>query len=125
MLFIYVVWFKKVSSHSDGGEDVWVTSILDGHNANAVESTDSSAELNVVSFPVEDLGTTEDSQVFKFSLSDGGAVVGDNHELAGSVSKLLESKLVADLVLARLDGEIELLLKVVWNVGYLSHVDDT
>ena len=98
---------------------------MDGHNANAVESTDSSAELNVVSFPVEDLGTTEDSEILKFGLSDSGAVVSDNHELAGSVSKLLESELVADLVLARLDGEIELLLKVVRNVGYLSHVEYT
>jgi hypothetical protein len=112
---------RKVGS--DGGEDVRVTSVLDGHDANAVESAAGGAELDVVAVPVEDLGAAEDGEVLQLSLADGGAVVGDYQELGGSVSELLEGDLVADLGLAGPNGQIELLLEVFGDVGDLSHVD--
>ena len=67
---------------------------MDGQNANSVESTNSSAEFNVVTFPVENLGAAEDCKVFKFGLSDSGTVVSNDHELAVAISKLFESELV-------------------------------
>lgn len=88
-----------------------------------MESTDGGAELDVVTVPVEDLGATEDSEVFKFGLADGGAVVSDDHELGGTGTELLLSELVADLVLTGLDAKVELLLEVLRNVGNLSHVE--
>ena len=66
---------------SDGGEDVRVTGILDGEDTDAVESADSGAELDIVAFPVEDLGAAEDGEVFKLGLADGGAVVSDDQKL--------------------------------------------
>lgn len=54
-------WPRKIklrSSRSQGGEDVGVSSVLDGHDANSVESTAGGAELDVVTFEVEDLGST-------------------------------------------------------------------
>ena len=68
---------------------------MNGENANSVESTGSGAELDVVAIPVEDLGATEDCEVLKFGLSDSGAVVSDDHQLAGASSELLEGELVA------------------------------
>jgi hypothetical protein len=85
---------KLRSSYSDGGEDVGVSSVLDGHDANSVESAAGGAELDVVAFEVEDLGSTKDCEVLKFSLSDGGAVVSDDHQLGGTVSELLLGELV-------------------------------
>ncbi len=114
---------RRKKARSDGGEDVRVTSVLDGHDAHAVESAASGAELNVVAVPVENFGAAEDSEVLQLSLADSGAVVGDDEELGGSISELLEGNLVADLGLAGLDGKIELLLEVVRDVGDLSHVD--
>ena len=108
---------------SDGGEDVRVTSVLNGHYANAVQSAAGGAQLNVVTVPVENFGAAEDSEVLQLSLADSGAVVGDDEELGGSISEMLEGNLVADLGLAGLDGEIELLLEIVGDVGDLSHVD--
>lgn len=67
---------------------------MDGHDANSVESTAGGAELDVVTFEVEDLGSTENCEVLKFGLSDGGAVVGDDHQLGGTVSELLLGELV-------------------------------
>ena len=67
---------------------------MDGENANSVKSSDGSAELDVVAFPVEDLGATEDREVFKFGLSNSWAVVGNDHKLAGAGSELLEGELV-------------------------------
>lgn len=90
-------WHRKIklrSSRSQGGEDVGVSSVLDGHDANSVESTAGGAELDVVTFEVEDLGSTENCEVLKFGLSDGGAVVGDDHQLGGTVSELLLGELV-------------------------------
>ncbi len=49
---------KLRSSCSDGGEDVGVSSVLDSHDANSVESAAGGAELDVVAFEVEDLGST-------------------------------------------------------------------
>ena len=121
-------WPRKIklrSSRSQGGEDVGVSSVLDGHDANTVKSTAGSAELDIVSIPVENLGATEDCKVLEFSLSDGGAVVSNNHKLAGSVSKLLLGELVTNLVLAGFDGQVKLLLEVLCNVIFLSHVDNT
>jgi hypothetical protein len=43
---------------------------------------------------VEDLGATEDREVFKFGLSNSWAVVGNDHKLAGAGSELLEGELV-------------------------------
>jgi hypothetical protein len=43
---------------------------------------------------VEDLGSTENCEVLKFGLSDGRAVVGDDHQLGGTVSELLLGELV-------------------------------
>ena len=59
-----------------------------------MQSAGSGAELNVVAVPVKNFGTTEDSEVLKFGLSDGGAVVGDDHQLGGTVSELLLGELV-------------------------------
>lgn len=67
---------------------------MDGHDANSVESAAGGAEFDVVAFEVEDLGSTEDCKVLKFGLSDGGAVVGDDHQLGGTVSELLLGELV-------------------------------
>ena len=50
-------------------------------------------ELNVVSIKVEHLGASEDGHVLKLSLSDGGAVVGDDHQLGLSVSQHLHDGL--------------------------------
>ena len=55
---------------------------MDGENANSVESTGGGTEFNVVSVPVEDLGAPKDCEVLKFGLSDSGAVVGDDQQLA-------------------------------------------
>ena len=68
---------------------------MNGENANSVESTSSGAELDVVTIPVEDFGATEDCEVLKFGLPDSGAVVGDDHQLAGASSELLKGELVA------------------------------
>jgi hypothetical protein len=120
---------------SDGGENVGISGVLDGHNANAVEAAAGGAELNVVAFEVNDLGAAEDGEVFEFGLSDGGAVVSDEHKFAGTTAELLLGELVAygyvqktwgsltDLELARADSELEFLLEVVRNVGLLSHID--
>lgn len=85
---------KLRSSCSDGGEDVRVSSILDCHDTNSVESAAGSAELDVVTFEMEDLGSAEDCEVLKFGLSDGRAVVGNDHQLGGTVSELLLGELV-------------------------------
>jgi len=44
-----------------------------------VESASSSAEFDVVSFPVENLGAAKDCEILKFGLSDWWAVVCDDH----------------------------------------------
>lgn len=67
---------------------------MNGENAHSVQSAGSGAELNVVAVPVKNFGTTEDSEVLKFGLSDSGAVVGDDHKLAGAGSELLKGELV-------------------------------
>ncbi len=67
---------------------------MDGEHANSVKSTSSSAKLDVVTVPVENFGATKDREVLKFGLSDSGAVVGDDHKLAGSGSELLKGELV-------------------------------
>lgn len=59
-----------------------------------MESTTGGAELNVVAFEVEDLGSTENCEVLKFGLSDGRAIVGDDHQLGVAVSELLDGELV-------------------------------
>lgn len=82
-------------SKSDSSENVRVTSILDGEYAYSVKSACSGAEFNVVSVPVENFGATKDCEVLKFGLSDSGAVVCDDHKLAGAGSELLEGELVA------------------------------
>ncbi len=90
-----------------------------------MKSTAGGTELDVVTVPVEDLGSTENCEVFEFGLSDCGAVVSNNHKLAGSVSELLLGELVTNLVLAGFDGQVKLLLEVLCNVFFLSHVDNT
>ncbi len=52
-------------------------------------------ELDIVSIEVEDLGATENSHVFKLSLSDSGAVVADDDQLGLSVSQALHDGLEA------------------------------
>jgi hypothetical protein len=111
------------SDHSDRCEDVRVTGVLNGDHANAVETADAGAELDVVAVPMENLGATEDSEVLKLGLTDRGAVVGNDHKFGGAGTELLEGELVADLVLTRLDGELELLSEVIGHVGNLSHVE--
>ena len=59
-----------------------------------MQSSGSGAEFDVVSFPVENLGTSKNSEILEFCLSDGWAVVGDDHQLAGASSELLEGGLV-------------------------------
>ena len=59
-----------------------------------MESTNSGTEFNIVTFPVENFGAAEDCEVFKFGLSDCGAVVSNDHQLAVAISKLLLSELV-------------------------------
>jgi hypothetical protein len=44
---------------------------------------------------VENFGATKDCEILKFGLSDSGAVVCDNHKLAGAGSELLKGELVA------------------------------
>ena len=80
---------------SDGGEDVRVTGILDGEDTDAVESADSGAELDIVAFPVEDLGAAEDGHVLELSTSDGGAVVRNDDKLGLTVSQSLHGSLEA------------------------------
>jgi len=60
-----------------------------------VESTDGSAKLDVVTFEVEDFGSTENCKVLKLGFSDWRAVVSDDHQLGAAVSELLEGELVA------------------------------
>lgn len=50
-------------------------------------------ELNVVSIEVEHLGASKDGHVLELSLSDSGAVVGDDHKLGLSVSQHLHDGL--------------------------------
>jgi len=88
-----------------------------------VETLAGGAELNVVTFEVDNLGATEDSEVLELSLSNGRAVVSDDHELGGAVAELLLGELVANLELAGADSELELLLDVFRNLGLLSHID--
>ena len=52
-------------------------------------------KFNVVSFEVENLGSTEDGHVLKLSLSDSGAVVSNDDKLGLSVSQHLHDGLVA------------------------------
>ena len=82
-------------SHSDGGEDVGVAGVLDGHHADAVEAGTGGAELDVVALVVEDLGAAEDGHVLKFGLADSGAVVSNDHELGGALAELALGELVA------------------------------
>ena len=51
-------------------------------------------ELNIVSFEVENLGSTEDGHVLNLGLSDGRAVVGDEDELGLAVSHGSHGELV-------------------------------
>ena len=51
-------------------------------------------ELNVVSFEMENLGSTEDGHVLDLGLSDGWAVVGDEDELGLTVSHGSHGELV-------------------------------
>ena len=50
-------------------------------------------ELDVVSIEVEHLGASKDGHVLKLSLSDGGAVVGNDDQLGLSVSQHLHDGL--------------------------------
>lgn len=68
---------------------------MDGEDAYSVQSAGSGSELDVVAVPVENFGTTKDCEILKFGLSDSGAVVCDNHKLAGAGSELLKGELVA------------------------------
>ena len=52
-------------------------------------------ELNVVAFPVEDLGATENSVIFKVGSSDGRGVIGNDQKLAVALSQRLLSTLEA------------------------------
>ena len=54
-----------------------------------METADAGAELDVVAVPVENFGTSKDCEVLKFGLSDSGAIVCDDHQLAGAGSELL------------------------------------
>ena len=51
-------------------------------------------ELNIVSFEMENLGSTEDGHVLDLGLSDGWAVVGDEDELGLTVSHGSHGELV-------------------------------
>ena len=77
------------SEESDCGEDVRVSSILNSEHADSVQSAGSGSELNIVAVPVENFGTSKDCEVLKFGLSDSGAIVCDDHQLAGAGSELL------------------------------------
>ena len=111
------------SNCSEGGEDVRVTSILDGENANTVETTRGSTEFNVGAVPVEDFGAGESSEILKFGLADSRAVGCDDHELGVCVSESLLGELVANLVLAGSDNESKLLAQVFRLILLLYHVD--
>ena len=51
-------------------------------------------KLNVVSFVVDDIGVGEDGHILELGLSDGGAVVRNDQELALSISESLHGKFV-------------------------------
>ena len=52
-------------------------------------------KFNVVSFEVENLGSTEDSHVLNLRLSDSWAVVSNEHKFGLAIPKRFHSKLVA------------------------------
>merc|ERR1711997_1353365 len=108
-------------SVDDGGEDVRIARVLDAKHADSVHSGDSSAELNVVSIEVEHLGAAEDGHVLELSLSDGGAIVADDDKLGLSVSEHLHNGLETNFVLARFDGERQLLVGILRGLSLLSH----
>ena len=68
-----------------------------------------------------DLRAGEDSEVLELGLSDGGAVVSDDHELGLSVAEGAESKFVPDSVFSGLDDQTDLLVSALSGVGFLSH----
>ena len=62
-------------------------------------------EFNVVAFKVEDLGSAEDGHVLDLGLSDGWAVVGDEHEFGLAVSHVSHCELVTYMGKGRVSGD--------------------
>ena len=74
--------------------------------------TAGSSEGDVVSGEEDDSSLGEDGIVLNLSLSDGGAVIGENDELGLSGSERAKGRLVAQHVLATLDDKAELVADV-------------
>jgi hypothetical protein len=80
---------------SDEGDNVGISGILNGHDANAMEASAGSAEFNIVALKVDNLGATENCEVLEFGLADRGAIVGNDHKLGWSIAELLLGQFVA------------------------------
>ena len=74
--------------------------------------TAGSSEGDVVSGEEDDSSLGEDGVVLNLSLSDGGAVIGENDELGLSGSERAKGRLVTQHVLATLDDKAELVADV-------------
>lgn len=104
-------------------EQVTVSGILDGHDTDSVELTSGSTEVDIGTVVVVDVGLGEHGVVLDLRLSEGRAVFGDQNELGLARSELLESLLVTEGELARLNNELELGVDRLRVLGGLALLD--
>ena len=101
-------------------ENVRVSSIDDGKGGTSVISSTGGSQSDVVSVVENDLSLRENSIVFDLSLSDGGAVVGEDDELSFTISEHSEGGFVAHDVLSTLHHQGQLAVDVLGS-GLLCH----
>jgi len=90
-----------------GLDDIRISRVGDGEAANSEVFTASGSELNVGAVVVVDTGLGQHGVVLDLGSSEVGRVVGEDDEFCLAASKLLDSLLVAKVVLSRLDDKSE------------------
>jgi len=103
-------------------EDIWISSIDDGHGGASVIFTTGSSQRDVVSGVEHDAGFSQNSVVFDFGFTDGGTVVGEDDESGFSWSEGSEGRFVTEDVLSTLDDETEFAVDVIWS-DFLGHCE--
>lgn len=98
---------------SNGGEQVRVTSVEDGHNTDAEQLTSSSTKSDVGALVVVDGSLGKHGVVLDLGLAQRRRVSRDEYELSLARAHVLESALKAEGDLTRLDDKLELGVDVV------------
>ena len=107
-----IVYSLVTRECSQGLKDVRVTGVSDDDGGHGEELSNSGSELNVVSVEVVNVSLGKHGVVLKLSSSDGGAVLGDDHELGLALSEGPDGVLVSNLEFSRLDNEVQLAVEV-------------